>query len=577
MTCHLLACILCFACSTVLSRKQYKYTTHYHDIIILGAGMSGVSAASKLHELGMDNFIIIEAQNHIGGRIKNINFAGYTLNAGASYIEGVCIDNTNISRCTKYKTNPIASLTQKYNISTTLTHDTPTKQFQKDSIILNSNGDKVSYSNIQPAFYKWKKAKQCANILLSHSKTLEEDKFYYMFFHYGHFWRHILLFIPLIIICGFIFLCCSFLVSNRPCFCCLVWTQIFILFYISGCIFWELYKYSDILFDDQPYSFLLEQCNWNKLSKLTSMEKLVQFLDFELQSGDSITNISMEYKDQTFQHFGTDSLFVNDDRGYHEIVLKMAEAFEHKIMLNHIVNRVEILRPNQKTQRVQIFTNRKEIYQCKYVIITFPIGVLKSKMVKFYPRLPAFKRESIMNYKMIDYTVIYVKWPYNFWKDKLEGKEKKYIILMDDSTGYYEYILNLNHREFVNGSLIWRFDVTANREATNVQYQKQKITVMHIRNKLMKYFDKVPKPLDIYVSRWRRNHFSRGSFASWPVGFSDHDIHKIKSVWYKNVYFIGSGLSIPYGGYVHGAFIEGQRIAQLLIKNRKLNVTNVNV
>lgn len=42
--------------------------------IIVGAGAAGIAAASKLLQQGMDDFVILEANNRIGGRIHTVNF-----------------------------------------------------------------------------------------------------------------------------------------------------------------------------------------------------------------------------------------------------------------------------------------------------------------------------------------------------------------------------------------------------------------------------------------------------------------------------------------------------------------------
>lgn len=41
-------------------------------IVIIGAGVSGLAAASKLVEMGFHNIKILEARNRIGGRINTI-------------------------------------------------------------------------------------------------------------------------------------------------------------------------------------------------------------------------------------------------------------------------------------------------------------------------------------------------------------------------------------------------------------------------------------------------------------------------------------------------------------------------
>lgn len=43
-------------------------------IIIVGAGASGIAAASKLSQRGMNDFVILEANKRIGGRVHTVNF-----------------------------------------------------------------------------------------------------------------------------------------------------------------------------------------------------------------------------------------------------------------------------------------------------------------------------------------------------------------------------------------------------------------------------------------------------------------------------------------------------------------------
>ena len=49
----------------------------------------GISAANKLSKAGIENILILEATNRIGGRIQKTNFAGLSVEIGASWVEGV--------------------------------------------------------------------------------------------------------------------------------------------------------------------------------------------------------------------------------------------------------------------------------------------------------------------------------------------------------------------------------------------------------------------------------------------------------------------------------------------------------
>jgi monoamine oxidase len=43
-------------------------------VIIVGAGASGIAAATALMENGVDNIVILEAENRTGGRINTVPF-----------------------------------------------------------------------------------------------------------------------------------------------------------------------------------------------------------------------------------------------------------------------------------------------------------------------------------------------------------------------------------------------------------------------------------------------------------------------------------------------------------------------
>jgi polyamine oxidase len=58
-------------------------------VLILGGGMAGVSAAYTLQSNGMEDFLLLEASDRLGGRIKNSTFCGHTIEEGANWIHGV--------------------------------------------------------------------------------------------------------------------------------------------------------------------------------------------------------------------------------------------------------------------------------------------------------------------------------------------------------------------------------------------------------------------------------------------------------------------------------------------------------
>jgi monoamine oxidase len=62
-------------------------TDKTHDVVVIGAGMAGLTAARKLAEAGVE-VLVIEAQDRIGGRILTEHVGGEAIELGAEFIHG---------------------------------------------------------------------------------------------------------------------------------------------------------------------------------------------------------------------------------------------------------------------------------------------------------------------------------------------------------------------------------------------------------------------------------------------------------------------------------------------------------
>ncbi|KAG6630298.1 polyamine oxidase 1-like [Carya illinoinensis] len=60
-----------------------------YSVIIIGAGVSGLSAAKVLTENGLEDLVILEASDRIGGRVRKEDFGGVSVELGAGWIAGV--------------------------------------------------------------------------------------------------------------------------------------------------------------------------------------------------------------------------------------------------------------------------------------------------------------------------------------------------------------------------------------------------------------------------------------------------------------------------------------------------------
>eukprot|EP00731_Ephydatia_muelleri_P006976 Em0003g1224a len=96
-----------------LSRAQPSCVNQDAEVLILGAGMSGIAAARTLHDRGLKDFLILEGRSGIGGRMRGADFAGVKIELGANWIMGVDPDNSG-----NYSTNPLLILKHATNLST---------------------------------------------------------------------------------------------------------------------------------------------------------------------------------------------------------------------------------------------------------------------------------------------------------------------------------------------------------------------------------------------------------------------------------------------------------------------------
>ena len=107
-------------------------------IIILGAGIAGITCASALKERGYANVTILEARNRVGGRINSLSYKGSALDLGAAWIHG-------------YKNNPITPIAKKLNLGLFPTDDNSVMALQEGVGALPEDlvdGYETAYENI---------------------------------------------------------------------------------------------------------------------------------------------------------------------------------------------------------------------------------------------------------------------------------------------------------------------------------------------------------------------------------------------------------------------------------------------
>jgi monoamine oxidase len=105
------------------------------SVIVIGAGISGLSAAKKLKEKGFA-VIVLEAQDRVGGRLRSNRSLGIAFDEGASWIHGV-------------NGNPITDLAQQAGMTTFHTDDASIVSYDIGGILRSGN----DYIKAEDQFY----------------------------------------------------------------------------------------------------------------------------------------------------------------------------------------------------------------------------------------------------------------------------------------------------------------------------------------------------------------------------------------------------------------------------------------
>ena len=120
---------------SLFTKKTFAQELRGIDVIVVGSGISGLAAASRLQSQGA-KVTILEAKNRIGGRIYTDHALGAPFEVGAGWIHGPS------------RENPIKQLANNIKAETFITDDS-------NYVLFDSKGEKISDQNFQRIDSQW--------------------------------------------------------------------------------------------------------------------------------------------------------------------------------------------------------------------------------------------------------------------------------------------------------------------------------------------------------------------------------------------------------------------------------------
>ncbi|XP_066283182.1 uncharacterized protein [Branchiostoma lanceolatum] len=425
-------------------------------VVVLGAGMAGISAAQSLNQSGLTDFVILEGTGRVGGRVRNVQLDGRTVEISGNWVYGTSDDN------------PIWRMLETDNMTCIDTSQNGIK-------VRNSSGHDVTSQWLTVAASFGKSTKAVRDLAVVRNAT------------------------------------------GQP---------------------------------DMPLRAAVKLGGWNPTS---SMEKAVEYSGSDIFFGEK-PDVSSLLRGLLYPTFDGATLFLTDQRGFVYIIQQMAESFlaenDQRLRLNKTITTIQ-----RADDGVTVTTKDGSSYTADFAIVTFSMGVLQANSVEFVPGLPDWKREAISRVRMVVYTKIYLKFPSKFWDDEAN------IQYIGGRRGYYTVWQNMEAEGLFPAGTNILLVTVVDDEARRVEAQSDEATQAEVMGVLRNMYGAgIPDPTDILVPRWEQDPFFRGSYANWGVGIDDEELRKLQAPVAGRLFFAGDGTG-PYFGSLHGAFLEGARVA----------------
>ncbi|XP_075510451.1 putative polyamine oxidase 4 isoform X1 [Primulina tabacum] len=251
--------------------------------------------------------------------------------------------------------------------------------------------------------------------------------------------------------------------------------------------------------------------------------------------------ISLKTWDQEEVLSGGHGLMV---QGYDPVIKALSRDID--IRLNHRVKRI-INGYNKVVVTVEDGRN----FVADAAIITVPLGILKSNLIEFEPKLPEWKLSAIADLGIGNENKIALSFDHVFWPNV------EFLGIVAPTSYSCGYFLNL-HKATGHPVLVF---MAAGALAFDLEKLSDEAAADFVMLQLKRMFPDATEPVQYLVSRWGTDPNTLGCYSYDAVGNSE-DIYDRLRATVGNLFFGGEAVSIDHQGSVHGAYSAGIMAAE---------------
>jgi len=269
-------------------------------------------------------------------------------------------------------------------------------------------------------------------------------------------------------------------------------------------------------------------------------------------AGDSA--LSLHHWDDGYEIYGYgDSVFMN---GFNEIVQPLAQGLD--IRLNCIVEEIDY----STKDYIMVKTSQGE-FKADKVVITIPLGVLKSKKINFLPSLPTSKEEAIERIGFGNLTKVILHFDEVFWP------ENQYVFgyAPEDISHSPATIINLwkTHRIKALAILIGGPFSAELERWDGIAQKKWGLSIMQNI-----FGNGVPAIKEIRTTTWASDPYAMGSYSYVKVGGKPEDFENLAEPIQNRIFFAGEATNRKHWAAAHGAYLSGLNAAAAITGNQHL-------
>ncbi|CAG9818330.1 unnamed protein product [Phaedon cochleariae] len=499
-------------------------------VLIVGAGMAGLSAAYHLTNNGFTDFKVLEARERIGGRIIQIPIGNEAIELGANWIHGVL-------------GNPVYELAMQHGLVDIMAYPKPHKL-----VAATEQGKQVPFATLQEIYEAYLCfLKRCEEYFISQYSPPEGID------SVGdHMKLEISLYLDKITdprerrLRELLFEC---LMKRETC--------------ISGC-------------DDMSEIDLIELGSYTELQGGNIVlpkgySSILEPLRKTIPQENMLTNHPVKHlkwlskKASRSNSNPEDSDSDDSDR----TVIESPSSSNHS-------SRAPSCEKSQPRSNVEIICDNGKKFLGEQVICTLPLGVLKhSASSIFQPPLPEYKMEAIdrLLFGTVDKIILEYERPF------LHPSINEVLFLWESdrdnakniSENWYKKIYSFAK---ISETLILGW--ISGKEAEYMETLSNDVIIDACTMILRKFLNDpfIPKPKRCVCTSWHSQIYTRGSYTAISVGSSQIDIEYLAQPIYLDehetqpvILFAGEHTHSNFYSTAHGAYLSGRTAAQLVISS----------